>query len=60
MLVIAVIALLIFGPGKMPEIGKSLGKGISNFKRAFAAGEAASAEDKKPSDQKTIEGSDHE
>jgi len=37
-----VIALLVFGPGKMPEIGKSLGKGIAEFKNAFAEGEAAS------------------
>ncbi|HYK92274.1 MAG TPA: twin-arginine translocase TatA/TatE family subunit [Acidobacteriota bacterium] len=34
MLVILVIALLVFGPGKLPEIGKSLGKGIAEFKKA--------------------------
>ena len=27
--------LVIFGAGKLPEIGSSLGKGIKNFKRAF-------------------------
>lgn len=32
--VIVVVALLIFGPGKLPEIGKSLGKGIRDFKKA--------------------------
>lgn len=32
--IILVIALVIFGPGKIPEIGKSLGKGISEFKKA--------------------------
>ena len=27
------IALVIFGPGKLPEIGKAMGKAISEFKR---------------------------
>ena len=35
LLVILVIALLIFGPGKLPEIGSALGKGIRDFKKAF-------------------------
>jgi TatA/E family protein of Tat protein translocase len=34
MLVIFVIALIVFGPKKLPEIGKSLGKGIAEFKKA--------------------------
>jgi len=34
MLVIGVIALLIFGPKKLPELGKSLGKGLREFKKA--------------------------
>ena len=34
MLVILVIALLVFGPKKLPELGKSLGKGIREFKKA--------------------------
>ena len=33
-LVIMVIALLIFGPRKLPELGKSIGRGLSEFKRA--------------------------
>ena len=32
--VIFVIALLIFGPRKLPELGRSLGKGLNEFKRA--------------------------
>ena len=36
-LVIMVIALLIFGPRKLPELGKSLGRGLSEFKRASNA-----------------------
>jgi sec-independent protein translocase protein TatA len=32
LLVILIIALLVFGPKKLPEIGKSLGAGIRGFK----------------------------
>lgn len=34
MIVIFVVALLIFGPKKLPEIGKSLGKTIKGFQEA--------------------------
>lgn len=34
MLVVLVIALLVFGPSKVPQLGESLGKGIRNFKKA--------------------------
>ena len=34
LLIIFVIALLVFGPKKLPELGKSLGKGLREFKRA--------------------------
>jgi len=34
MLVILVIALIIFGPRKLPELGKSLGRSLAEFKRA--------------------------
>lgn len=34
LLVILVIALIIFGPSKISELGKGLGDGIKNFKSA--------------------------
>src|SRR6476659_1567362 len=34
LILIFVVALLVFGPRKLPEIGKSLGKGLAEFKRA--------------------------
>lgn len=34
LLVILFIVLIIFGAGKLPEIGAALGKGIRNFKQA--------------------------
>lgn len=38
-----VLALIIFGPGKLPEVGKALGKSIKEFKGAINKGD----EDKK-------------
>ncbi len=32
LVVILIIALVVFGPGKLPEIGSALGKGIRDFK----------------------------
>ena len=34
MILILVIALVVFGPGKLPEIGRSVGRGINEFRRA--------------------------
>lgn len=34
LILILVLALIIFGPGKLPEVGKAIGKGLSEFRRA--------------------------
>ncbi len=34
LVIIFVIALIIFGPRKLPELGKSLGRSLAEFKRA--------------------------
>lgn len=34
LIVILVIIVIIFGAGKLPEIGSGIGKGIKNFKKA--------------------------
>ena len=34
LIIIFIVALLVFGPRKLPELGKSLGKGLSEFRRA--------------------------
>ena len=36
LVVVLVIALLVIGPKKLPEVGKSLGKGMREFKNSIA------------------------
>jgi len=43
LLVIFGIALLVFGPKKLPELGKGIGEGIRGFKAALTEGNKASA-----------------
>jgi sec-independent protein translocase protein TatA len=40
LIIILVIILILFGPGKLPDLGKSLGKGIREFKGAVSSAEA--------------------
>jgi sec-independent protein translocase protein TatA len=47
MLIILVIVLLVFGAGKLPQIGDSLGRSIKNFKRAAAGDEELDVSKKK-------------
>lgn len=41
LLLILVIGLLVFGPGKLPLVGKSLGKSVREFKSAVSEDEKA-------------------
>jgi len=45
LLIIAGLALLIFGPKKLPELGKGLGDGIRGFKSAMNPKETPEPED---------------
>jgi sec-independent protein translocase protein TatA len=46
LLLIVIIAMLVFGPQKLPQIGKSLGEGIRGFRDAIKNAEkGANAED---------------
>jgi sec-independent protein translocase protein TatA len=35
--IVLIIALVVFGPKRLPELGKSLGKGINEFKGSISA-----------------------
>ena len=48
LMVILVIALIVFGPGKMPELGNSRGKAIRGFKKAMSEEDKDSSDSKKP------------
>jgi len=50
LLIILVIILVIFGAGKLPQIGAGIGKGIRNFRKNIRGDEET------PSDRSKIEG----
>lgn len=37
LVVILILALIIFGPGKLPEVGQALGRAMAEFRRAAQA-----------------------
>jgi len=47
LLLILLIVIIIFGARKLPELGKSLGEGIRNFKKSVSSGKS---EEKPPED----------
>lgn len=51
MIIILVIVLIIFGAGKLPDIGKGLGQGIKNFKKAVGGQEDGQEENKEIKDK---------
>jgi sec-independent protein translocase protein TatA len=55
LLVILVVALVVFGPGKLPELGSALGQGIRDFRKAFEGRDEVTGPSDKPADQKSGE-----
>ena len=51
LVLILIIIVVIFGAGKLPEIGSGLGKGIKNFKKATNDEEKEKIEDEKKEDE---------
>ena len=63
LIIILFIILVIFGAGKLPEIGGALGKGIKNFKRATKEPDeiditpsSKEIEEKNASNEETVKG----
>nr|WP_092069876.1 twin-arginine translocase TatA/TatE family subunit [Dendrosporobacter quercicolus] len=55
LILILIIALVVFGPAKLPEIGKALGRSLQEFKRATSEvtkEDANQSELKKPDETK--------
>ncbi|MBI4533070.1 MAG: twin-arginine translocase TatA/TatE family subunit [Candidatus Melainabacteria bacterium] len=52
--IIAGVALLFFGPKKLPELGKALGQGIGNFKKGLQEAHDEVKNALKPEDQEKI------
>lgn len=53
LIIILIICLLVFGPKKLPELGKGLGESIREFKKSMAEARAeAPAEPAKPAEEK--------
>ena len=46
LLIILVIAVLLFGAGKLPQLGRGIGEGIRNFKSALHGDDEAKDKDK--------------
>jgi sec-independent protein translocase protein TatA len=60
-LLVLVIALLVLGPKRLPEAGRSLGKGIREFKSSVTGAENdAQATELPPASQTTAATSEHE
>jgi sec-independent protein translocase protein TatA len=53
LIVILVIIVIIFGAGKLPEIGSGIGKGIKNFKEATSNEKKKIDEDESDKDEST-------
>lgn len=55
LILILIVVLIIFGPGKLPDVGKALGKTVREFRQAatasFEGGEKEGDKTNKPAEQ---------
>lgn len=57
LLIILVVVLIIFGAGRLPEIGEGLGRGIRNFRKQMKQPDEIDITPKKDSDEGPPSGS---
>ncbi|HYR84509.1 MAG TPA: twin-arginine translocase TatA/TatE family subunit [Terriglobia bacterium] len=57
-IIIAVVAIFIFGPKKLPELGAGLGKSIRDFKAAMSGKDSPDEDARKESEKKEPETKD--
>ncbi|WP_196592838.1 twin-arginine translocase TatA/TatE family subunit [Pectinatus sottacetonis] len=55
LLLILIIGLIFFGPGKLPELGKAIGKSIKEFKNASSENESSASKEKPFTEEKIID-----
>jgi sec-independent protein translocase protein TatA len=60
MIIILVIALIVIGPHKLPELAKSLGKGLAEFKKASEDFQRNVQEEARKTEEKEKEPTTHE
>ncbi len=48
LLLIAVVVIIVFGGGKLPQLGRGLGEGIRNFREGMREGERSGSEKREP------------
>jgi sec-independent protein translocase protein TatA len=48
LLLIALVVVIVFGAGKLPQLGRGLGEGIRNFREAMREGERSGSEKRPP------------
>ena len=60
MIIILVIALIVIGPHKLPELAKSLGKGLAEFKRASEDFQRNIQDEARKEEEKVKEPQSHE
>ena len=49
LIILLVVVLIVFGPGKLPDIGKAIGRGVKEFRKASNDLEESIRGDKKSS-----------
>ena len=52
LMIILVIALVLFGGSKLPELARSLGKSMNEFKKGIAEGNVEESKEGKPAESK--------